>query len=120
MIGLRPRPEMSPMKRGEVWWVDFDPSIGGEIQKKRPAIIVSNDSSNRFLNRVQVVPVTSNVERLYPSEAYVDLQGQPRKAMADQLATVSKERLSQKIGDLSPIGMEQVERAIRVQLGLAL
>ena len=44
------------MNRGEVWWVNFDPSIGGEIQKRRPAIIVSNDVANRHLNRVQVVP----------------------------------------------------------------
>ena len=107
------------MQRGEVWWVDFDPSIGGEIQKRRPAVIVSNDTSNRFLNRVQVIPLTSKVDRLYPSEAYVNLQGQQRKAMADQLATVSKSRLSQKIGGLSPADLEQVERAIRIQLDLA-
>ena len=106
------------MRRGEVWWVDFDPSLGGEIQKARPAVIVSNDMSNRNLNRVQVVPLTSNVLRIYPSEAAISLNGEPRKALADQIATVSKQRLKSKLGELQPEDMLGVERAIRLQLGL--
>lgn len=107
------------MNRGEVWWINFDPSIGGEIKKERPAIIVSNNAANRNLNRVQVVPITSNVSRLYPSEAFVTLQGRQGKAIADQLATVSKQRMRKKAGEITSEEMIAVEVAIRVQLGLS-
>ncbi len=106
------------MRRGEVWWVNFDPSVGGEIQKVRPAVIVSNDAANRHLNRLQVIPISSKVANLYPGEAYVTLNGQQRKAIADQLTTVSKLRVQNQVGTLSGPDMARVAQAIKVQLGL--
>jgi mRNA interferase MazF len=106
------------MKRGEVWWVSFDPAVGGEIKKQRPAVIVSNDAANAHLNRVQVVPLTSRVTKVYPSEALVTFAGKQSKAMADQLTTVSKLRLINFGGELNQREMRRLEQAIKIQLDL--
>jgi len=106
------------MKSGEVWWVEFDPAVGSEIRKKRPAVIVSNDAANRHLARVVVVPVTSNTDRQYPGEAVVTVGGQSSKAMADQIMAADKSRLTTQLGTLSKADMLAVEDAIKVHLAL--
>jgi mRNA interferase MazF len=108
-----------PMRRGEIWWVSFAGSSGGEVRKTRPAVIVSNEAANQHANRVQVVPLSSKTDKLYPCEAKVTVDGKESKAMADQIMTVSKERLTERLGLLSPDEMRGVDMAIRIQLGLA-
>jgi mRNA interferase MazF len=110
---------MVSMQRAEVWWVSFAGASAGEVQKTRPAVIVSNDTANQHANRVQVVPLSSSIGKLYPCEARVLVQGRESKAMADQIMTVSKERLTGRLGLLSPKEMRGVEMAMRIQLGLA-
>jgi mRNA interferase MazF len=106
------------MKRGEVWWVEFDPAIGSEIRKTRPALIVSNDAANRNLARVVVVPLTSSIGRQYPGEALITVAGKQSKAMADQIMAADKSRLKSLLGALSKTDMLAAEEAILVHLGL--
>jgi mRNA interferase MazF len=107
------------VKRGEVWWVEFDPAVGSEVRKTRPAVIVSNDAANRNLARVVVIPLTSNTGRQYPGEALVSVDGQSSKAMADQIMAADKARLKSQLGVVGKADMLAVEDAIRVHLGLA-
>jgi mRNA interferase MazF len=106
------------MKRGEVWWVEFDPSIGSEIRKTRPAVIISNDSANRNLARVIVIPLSSNVSRIYPGEALVMVVNRQSKAMADQVMAADKARLKTRLDTLSRADMATIEDAVRIQFGL--
>ena len=104
------------MKRGEVWWVEFDPRVGSEIRKTRPAVIVSNDSANRHLSRV--IPMTGTVDRVYPGETLVVVGGTHSKVVADQIMAADKARLKRQLGTLSKSDMAAVDDAIRVQLAL--
>jgi mRNA interferase MazF len=107
------------MTRGSVWWVEFDPAVGSEIHKTRPAIIVSNDLANKFLARVVVIPLTSNVSRVYPGEAVITINGNKNKAMTDQIMSADKSRLKDKIAELSDDDMISLEAAMKRFLGLS-
>jgi mRNA interferase MazF len=106
------------MKRGDVWWVEFDPSVGSEIRKTRPAVIVSNNAANRNLLRVVVIPLSSNTTRVYPGEALITVDGKPGKAMADQIMAAYKIRLKTRLCTLSKADMLTLDQAILVHLGL--
>ena len=107
------------MKRGEVWWVDFDPSTGSEIRKTRPAVIISNDAANRHLSRVVAMPLTSNVDRVYPGETIVTVKDRRNKAMADQITAADKLRFKSRLAALSREDMLAIEDAIKIHFGMA-
>jgi mRNA interferase MazF len=112
MAGMKSAP-----RRGDVFWVKLDPARGTEIRKTRPAIVVSNDSCNKYGARVVVLPITSNIESLYPGEAKIDVQGRPARALGDQIRSLDKSRLGSRIGTLSPAELSAVEEAILITLG---
>ncbi len=106
------------VKRGDVFWVNFNPSIGSEIKKKRPAVIVSTDRANPYLNRVVVIPLSSRISKIYPSEVKIIFQGREVKAMSDQIRTISKKRLLSKIGTIPLEEMRKIEEKIKMFLEL--
>lgn len=107
-----------PPRRGDVYWVNLDPVIGTEIRKTRPAVIVSNDSCNRYGTRVVVLPITSNVDSLYPGEARVEVKGKPGRALGDQIRSVDKTRLGARAATLQPAEMAKIDEALAITLAL--
>jgi mRNA interferase MazF len=101
-----------------VYWVNLDPVVGSEIRKTRPAVIVSNDSCNRYGTRVVVLPITSNVESLYPGEAIVGVKGKQGRALGDQIRSIDKQRLKARAGRLTLEEMSRVDEALAITLDL--
>lgn len=111
------------IKRGEIWLANLDPTVGGEIRKTRPVLVVSNDINNIHNQVVTVLPLTSNTSRIFSFEVML-AQGvanlpKDSKAKADQIRTLDKSRLARKIGTV-PFGqMQEVEKALKTHLGLS-
>lgn len=105
-------------RRGDVYFVALDPALGTEIRKTRPAVVISNDSCKSYGSRVVVLPVTSNVDSLFPGEARIQVKGVPGRVLGDQIRSIDKARLRTKIGTLTRDELIDVESAVRVTLGL--
>jgi mRNA interferase MazF len=111
------------MKRGEIVYADLSPSVGSEINKRRPVLIVSNNANNRAASTLTVLPITSAITRIYPFEVALSRaeSGLPKdsKAQAQQIRTISKERIQgQSAGRLAMDKLQEIDAAIRLHLAL--
>ncbi len=115
------------MLRGEIREVHFEPARGSEASKRRPAVIVSNDGANTTASRldrgvITVVPVTSNVTRVYPFQMFLPASEcglrRDSKAQAEQVRAVTIERVGRRVGQLPAPLMSDLEDALRLHLGL--
>ena len=109
---------MKRPRRGDIHWVALDPARGTEIRKTRPAVVISNDACNQFGSRVVVVPITSNVESLYPGEAVVRVKGKRARVLGDQIRSIDRQRLRARLARLTAEELVEVETAVRITLGL--
>ncbi|MBO0685630.1 MAG: type II toxin-antitoxin system PemK/MazF family toxin [Candidatus Dormibacteraeota bacterium] len=115
------------MRRGEVYWVDFEPAQGSEADKIRPAVIVSSNALNRVVQRrgrgvVTVVPVTSRVDRIFPFQVFLGARdcglAADSKAQAEQVRAVATGRLRTRIGVVPPATLRLIDDALRLHLSL--
>jgi len=106
------------IKRGEVYWVKLDPTIGTETKKHRPAVILSNNAQNMVGYRFIIAPITSNIAKIFPFDVKINIDGKPSKVMVDQIRTIDKLRLGNKMWELSLGELHEVEAAIRLVLAL--
>ncbi|PSB47903.1 MazF family transcriptional regulator [filamentous cyanobacterium Phorm 6] len=109
------------MKRGEIYYANLSPTVGSEIDKRRPVLVVSNDANNRAANTVTILPITSNITRVYPFEVLLNPEdsglSKPSKVQAQQVRTISKQRItSDAVGSLSEEIMQLVNAALKLHL----
>jgi mRNA interferase MazF len=110
------------IKRGEVYWVAFDPTVGSEIRKTRPAVVVSNDANNLHANTVTVLPMTTAVAKVRPFEVLLESgicgNREAGKVKADQIRTLDKRRFGNLMGFVPSFLMTEIDTAMRLHLAL--
>ena len=106
--------------RGEIWVVSLEPVLGHEIGKTRPALVISNDRNNQFAETITVLPITSNVKKIYPFETFIPKRETnlpvDSKIKSNQIRTVDKKRLIKLIGNISEQKLKEVEKALFIHL----
>jgi mRNA interferase MazF len=105
-------------KRGDIYWIQLDPTLGTEIQKTRPCLILSNNSQNKKGMRVVAAPITSKVKNVYPFEVKIIVKNRECKVLLDQIRALDKQRMTSKIDSVDPQTMLEIEDALRITLAL--
>jgi mRNA interferase MazF len=106
-------------RRGEIYWVNLDPTIGSETKKTRPGLIVSNDLGNEESDVVIIAPITSKIKNVYPFEVELSIDSRPGKVMLNQCRAVDQSRLKQKLGEVDSETMKEVDEAIKIAFSIS-
>ena len=110
------------MKKGEIFWAELSPTVGSEISKNRPVLIVSNDINNEYASTITILPITSTTTKIYPFEVVLEANEgglvNRSKVKANQIRTIDKLRIKGKLGKLSKSKMDEVEKAIKIHLDI--
>ncbi len=107
------------LKRGDIYWIDLNPTIGAEINKIRPGLIVSNDVATQVARILLIAPITSKkIEIIRPFEVAISLKGKPSKVLLNQCRAIDRSRLKDKIDTADAKTMLLVDEAIRISFGL--
>ena len=113
---------MAEIKRGDIWLVNLDPTVGHEIKKSRPAVVIQNDLGNKYSPITIIAPITSqNLEKVYPIEVLLNGNGGLKKAskiLLNQIRAIDKRRLIKKLGIVNMDNLAKVDIAIKISLGL--
>lgn len=109
------------MKRGEIYYANLDPTVGSEINKKRPVLIISNNANNKAAATVTVLPLTSNISNIYPFEVALHPKktglSKASKVQCQQIRTISKMRITRKsIGNVDKEILQEIEVALKLHL----